>query len=1788
MPPIEESDSKIPILKITEPTGELINIEETEDIDTESEVASQIEALIRDRDPILTTEVLPYVLNLIDKSNKSKVAKDYCISVILELIKFETKEIYEEAREESDAMAGIDMHKLVRKPKMFNGKAEHPKLWLEEYHFCCDLNSWTIEQKIKYFPAFLEDSALRWFMYDVKPKLTTTSSWQNIVDLFNANYGSRTSDALLGRQIDHKYQSPNEKVNDFIADMRAMLNAHDPTLAEAKQVQKVADRILPSFQRTLAMEQPETYTKLIELCIKIEAGIAKSKPRAVNAVNVEEEKKIQHKTSYQKNKKVDKRDVKKQVARPCYRCERNGHFARECYSKTKKDGTSLENVPIGKEAKPPRKDNPQRGGQPSKPNSTQHKEGEVILTSHINVVLGLTGGNKVDFMKILPEIGGFRIESTIDSGALHSILSERVARKYNFSIEANSSYTLKAANNLPLIVLGITRQTMSLRIKDVTKTTLQRFIVARDLPQDVLLGRDWQKLFKLSINNDNDTVSYSDENNSGNVNAINSEDIVEGGPVFASTTTKIPARSQMLLPIKASNSGECMILPTNKNGELKIGNTVCDGTGDKAVVVMNPTPCSVQVQAGVVIGRFESTGVKEASGCDINLMVNVDEQGNTINVGDNLDINQINDVKSLMTKYKEVFAFNGQLGRTNITEHRIELIEGAKPIAEPLRRHAEVEKQAVREQVADMLSKGIIEESKSPWASAYVLVRKKNGQWRFCVDYRKVNELTKKNVYPLPRLDDCLDFMCDKNFFTLFDFASGYWQIPMEQSSKEVTAFRTHEGHWQFNCMPFGLCNSGASFQKLVDSVFSGLKGVDLMVYIDDTCIASKSWPEHINAIDKVLKCVKDARLVIQPAKCTIGANTITFLGHVISSNGIHPDPENVRAIKEMPTPNNAGDIQRFNGMVSYYRRLIPNLARITEPLSALTRKGAEWQWGEKQEKAFKHLKNLLSSDLCVTCYDHRRETRIKTDACSTGIGGILQQKSSNGDWMIVACCSRHLNTHERNWHITRQEGLAMVWTIQRFRAYLLGKHFTVLVDHCPLCVLNNRKPNTPQLARWGVLLSEYNMTIEYVKGGKHEDVDCLSRAPVESSSDRLDEIIVYIFILLPVDTNEWLDAYANSVEAQALLQKAENNEDEVTTIDGILYKENKIYLPTNMRSAILRKNHDDLMAGHGGRKATLERLQTNYWWPTIMSDVKNYVDSCVVCQQRKRPTEKTHGLMESFFVEEVFECVAIDCVGPWKATRRANTTVMVAIDMFSRFVEATASQSTTAIEFAKFFMTNICFRYGYPKQVLSDNAATFGAEVVKEVMKLSNVKHIKSTPLHSQGNAVVERVNQTLSNKLAMIVNSNDQYQIEHWDDALPAAVFSINTTVHSSTKCTPFELMYGRHPLNQCELTRIENITVHQLYSKLIKLQLSINSSEAIMNNKNKQVASRMFYDARHKHREYPANAYVWVFKKDVRGKKLANNYEGPFIVVKHCGNNVYELKNQLTSKKIKRHVSCLKAVVQRHDNNEIDDHDYQDDDTSSLDSESTEVYTPPSNQSPNRRQSPGAGTSSTFLVGIIMASLILMCTSQLHKQESPVVWRRSDKLVLTGNRAWDLTIAMKSPCTRDLGVTDPNAAEQLHMMCQRLFDNEVMTHFNNWCNPVRGIRVAVKEENSTETDESDISKRQVLEVGAGVALEYVVSSVIESARGWFRGTSEHNDEERVALLTSEVNKLQLHANDAYMAEKAQSEILHTLARQVSTNTKELNEMARNWPTQAWKTFMLQNEIYEAGNKLTKVISS
>lgn len=311
-----------------------------------------------------------------------------------------------------------------------------------------------------------------------------------------------------------------------------------------------------------------------------------------------------------------------------------------------------------------------------------------------------------------------------------------------------------------------------------------------------------------------------------------------------------------------------------------------------------------------------------------------------------------------------------------------------------------------------MLEKGIIEESESPWASAYVLARKKNGEYRLCVDFRKLNAKTKKLAYPLPIVDDCLETLAGKRFFTQLDFASGFWQLPLAKESRELTAFRTEDGLFQYRRMPFGLLNAPASFQRLINALLAGLKGLSLQCFIDDICVATSTWSEHISLLEKVFKLIIDANLKLKSTKCVFGAHKIVFLGHEISEAGIRQDPSKLRALLAMPPPIDAGGVKRVLGMLAYYRRFVPQFATVAEPLTRLTRKKAKFVWQREQKVAFESLLGALEKNATLAHFNNKDPVMLKTDASRVGIAAMLFQQQK-GEWKLVTCTSRRLSVSE-------------------------------------------------------------------------------------------------------------------------------------------------------------------------------------------------------------------------------------------------------------------------------------------------------------------------------------------------------------------------------------------------------------------------------------------------------------------------------------------------------------------------------------------------------------------------------------------------------------------------------------------------------------------------------------------------------------------------------------------------------------------------------------------------------
>jgi len=574
----------------------------------------------------------------------------------------------------------------------------------------------------------------------------------------------------------------------------------------------------------------------------------------------------------------------------------------------------------------------------------------------------------------------------------------------------------------------------------------------------------------------------------------------------------VPAQSEMDLPTLVQYSD----LSGLKNNEQvnwvteahEITSGVCvsrtvvpDRDEDVPVRVINVTKSPVAVKAGTVISDLDPAQVCEVSDATAatpekspgpELLGMADEVDDSVSDADRRRL------VMLLMEFSNAFSTGeNDLGWTNVVTHSIETGDN-RPVRQPLRRHPPAHLEAIQQHVSNMLEQGVITPARSPWASNLVLVKKKDGSLRCCVDYRQLNSLTKKDAYPLPRTDMCLDAMSGARWFSTFDLRSSYHQVAMKEEDSEKTAFICREGQFKFTTMPFGLCNAGATFQRLMDMVMSGLAFEVCLVYLDDVIVFSSTMDEHFDRLRSVLTRLKGAGLKLKPSKCRLLQKHVAFLGHIVSENGISTDPDKVRAVTDWPVPTNLREVRSFVGLCSYYRRFVLGFATISAPLHDMTKKGRTFQWTRECQEAFDQLKVVLTSAPILAMPDDQGTFILDTDAANSSIGAVLSQVQQ-GVERVVAYASRKLSKAEMNYCVTRRELLAVVHFIKYYKHYLLGRRFMVRTDHAALQWLRKMPEPVGQQARWIGFLEEFTFDVVHRPGSRHQNADALSRRPCRS-----------------------------------------------------------------------------------------------------------------------------------------------------------------------------------------------------------------------------------------------------------------------------------------------------------------------------------------------------------------------------------------------------------------------------------------------------------------------------------------------------------------------------------------------------------------------------------------------------------------------------------------------------------------------------------------------------------------
>lgn len=463
-----------------------------------------------------------------------------------------------------------------------------------------------------------------------------------------------------------------------------------------------------------------------------------------------------------------------------------------------------------------------------------------------------------------------------------------------------------------------------------------------------------------------------------------------------------------------------------------------------------------------------------------------------------LTTNQGAQFRQLLLEFADLFAKDmTQLGNTDLVVHRI-FTDDVPPISSRPYMVPRNEQIFINEEVQRMLDNNLIRESSSPWASPVVLVNKKNGKKRFCVDYRKLNAVTKKDKYPLPRIDEMLDSLAEAAYFSTLDLMSGYWQVKVHPEDREKTAFITRYGTYEFNVMPFGLCNAPATFQRLMNRIYQGIAYDYVVVYLDDTNVFSRTFEDHIRHLREVFTRIRNAGLKLNIEKCNFWMKRLTFLGHIIEEKGISPDPDKITAVQHIQPPQNITQLRAFLGLAGYYRRFIKHFSSIANPLNQLLHKDNAYDWNAQCQSAFDELKHRLTTAPILIYPDYKKEFILATDASYKGFGATLSQLSDDKKEHPIAYASKSLKKEEVNYGATELECAAIVWAIEHFHKYFGTSHFTLVTDHSALTWLKSVQPKG-RLGRWIMKLQPYHFTIIHKPGRIHSNVDALSRLPTQT-----------------------------------------------------------------------------------------------------------------------------------------------------------------------------------------------------------------------------------------------------------------------------------------------------------------------------------------------------------------------------------------------------------------------------------------------------------------------------------------------------------------------------------------------------------------------------------------------------------------------------------------------------------------------------------------------------------------
>jgi len=904
-----------------------------------------------------------------------------------------------------------------------------------------------------------------------------------------------------------------------------------------------------------------------------------------------------------------------------------------------------------------------------------------------------------------------------------------------------------------------------------------------------------------------------------------------------------------------------------------------DARGCAIIPVLNLSDSDYMVKKGDTVTRgvmFTESDIAPKAEREVNT-----EAVQSQEIKSDIDIDEVERVRDLLNEHKGLIARNlRQVGCTNLAEMKL-VLKDDKPIVYRPYRLSYYERERVRNMVDELKNANIVEDSNSEYASPILLVKKKTGDVRMCVDYRAINKITVPDKYPLPRIDDQIDRLHGNTYFTSLDLFSGYYQVPInDPDTRAKLSFVTPDGKYTFKRMPFGPTNCPAIFSRMINTALGKLLYSVALAYLDDIIIPSKDVEEGLHRLKLVLLSLEDAGLTIRLDKCKFFMKKIDYLGFEISGHGVEPGQCKIMAVKHFPVPENVRSVRGFIGLASYFRRFVKNFAIIIKPLTDLLSKNKRYEWGKLQNDAFETIKTLLSSRPILAIYNPDAHTEVHTDACINGIAGVLMQVGSDNKLHPVSYYSRKTSNEESKYHSFELEALAIVCSLERFRVYIIGIHFIIKTDCNSLKLLAEKKDLSPRVGRWFMKLSEFNYTIEYIRGDKHLVPDALSRGPVESASDT-EVASLHVFNIRI--TTDWVAALQRSdKEVSNIITKIEAKdptvENKYIVESGRLYRLTegrwRLFLPEELRYDAVSITHREL--SHLGIDKTLNKVKECFYFPKMRDFVTKYINRCVNCMFYKTPKIGDvywHPLDKG---NEPFHTVHLDHLGPFVLTERDNKYVLTIVDGFSKYVVLKAVKDVTAVETVNCVLEFLC-NYGKPTRLITDRGTAFTASEFERFCRNHNMMHVKVSSKSPRSNGQAEIINGIVVRCLAMTTEDEEN---KDWDLKLMEVQWSLNNSENRITKTKPFEIIHkytAEGPVNNPLAAEIAKLNERKNTS--VK---NINPAELLKQNRlkeEKKISSRITTPT--KYQKGDLVLVKWEAPATGQSRKLEPKYKGPYQV-------------------------------------------------------------------------------------------------------------------------------------------------------------------------------------------------------------------------------------------------------------------------------------------------------------------